>query len=457
MHREQEFVSSRGGAAARRSVLTLARLLLFLGLSLAAMPLTAAPFEKNFPKETAIAAFDEASVTHNRNLGDLYRTRGLPPPRLERVGVGGVARFLLPGRTPDPYPANSAILFYAMKDGQLTAWLIGSEGLKAAFRAPLDPAGLEQAIARLRLSLGVDGIARSRAPVLRDPAPVADSPHGEAREEIRTLSRLLLPPPIVDGLQGVEHLLIVSNGAIATVPHAVLNAGRGKMLIDRVSISVSAGLFDADQMIQPWRGRQEYAGSLIVGDPVVPLDELWRSVPRLPGAQQEAEALAQLVSAQPLLGAAARKDAVVPRMRNASLLYFAAHGVSDPRQPLTGGFLMLAGENTDRAYLRAREVQSMRLRASLAVLSACQSGLGMVHDGGVIGLSRSFQKAGVPRVVMSLWSVSDEATVALMGRFNRHALDKTPAAALRLAMLETRRDYPEPALWAPFVLFGTPR
>ena len=118
---------------------------------------------------------------------------------------------------------------------------------------------------------------------------------------------------------------------------------------------------------------------------------------------------------------------------------------------------MLAGPSPDEAFLTAGEVQQMRLQASLVVLSACQSGLGFAHDGGVIGLARAFQKAGVPRVVMSLWSVSDEATLYLMDRFQLTAMNNPPAEALRLAMLDARQKYPDPALWAPFTLFGTPR
>jgi CHAT domain-containing protein len=124
---------------------------------------------------------------------------------------------------------------------------------------------------------------------------------------------------------------------------------------------------------------------------------------------------------------------------------------------LKGGFLMLSGDTPGSGFLTAGEVQRMRLGASLAVLSACQSGLGMLHDGGVIGLSRSFQKAGVPRVVMSLWSVDDEATLAMMGRFQHHLMKDAPAVALRKAMLETRANFREPRYWAAFMLFGTPR
>ncbi|WP_430794823.1 CHAT domain-containing protein [Trichormus azollae] len=36
----------------------------------------------------------------------------------------------------------------------------------------------------------------------------------------------------------------------------------------------------------------------------------------------------------------------------------------------------------------------------LAVLSACQTGLGQIHDAGIIGLARAVQIAGVIRVLI---------------------------------------------------------
>jgi CHAT domain-containing protein len=270
------------------------------------------------------------------------------------------------------------------------------------------------------------------------------------------IDEILLPPDIRKALLGIRHLVIVANGVIATNPFAAFPLTGKELLIDRMSVTVSAGLFDLDQMIRPWTGRNEYVNPLVVGDPLVPVTPEWK-VPRLPGAANEAALLARRVSAEALLGEAATKSAVLDRMGSARMLYFAAHGVSDPRAPLSGGFLMLAGPTPDEAFLTAGEVQQMDLDANLVVLSACQSGLGFNHDGGVIGLARAFQKAGAPRVVMSLWSVSDEATLFLMDRFQLAAMTNVPAEALRLAMLDARKKYPDPALWAAFTLFGTPR
>ena len=73
-------------------------------------------------------------------------------------------------------------------------------------------------------------------------------------------------------------------------------------------------------------------------------------------------------------------------------------------------------------------------------------------------LPRAFIYAGTPSVVASLWDVSDQATAFLMDRFYAELLRSgNKAGALRTAQLETRRRYPHPALWAPFVLIGEPR
>jgi tetratricopeptide (TPR) repeat protein/CHAT domain-containing protein len=121
------------------------------------------------------------------------------------------------------------------------------------------------------------------------------------------------------------------------------------------------------------------------------------------------------------------------------------------RNPLVLSGLVLAGANRadpdgDRGILTAEAIAGLPLdHLELAVLSACETGLGEVAGGeGVFGLQRAFHLAGASNVVASLWQVEDTATAALMGLFYRKLWveKKPPLAALREAQLYLYR-HPE--------------
>jgi CHAT domain-containing protein len=109
----------------------------------------------------------------------------------------------------------------------------------------------------------------------------------------------------------------------------------------------------------------------------------------------------------------------------------------------------------DDGLLKAEEILDLSLDAELVVLSACNTGRGRMTGDGIVGLARAFITAGVPSVVVSLWSVADDSTAFLMTRFYEHlrgGFDK--AAALHNAMLDTSARYPHPRDWAAFTLVG---
>jgi CHAT domain-containing protein len=123
------------------------------------------------------------------------------------------------------------------------------------------------------------------------------------------------------------------------------------------------------------------------------------------------------------------------------------------RNPLVLSGLVLAGASrpqkareADDGILTAEAIASLPLHGlELAVLSACETGLGEAAGGeGVLGLQRAFHMAGARNVMASLWKVNDEATVALMALFY-HKLwreNKPPLEALREAQLTLYR-HPE--------------
>jgi CHAT domain-containing protein len=143
-----------------------------------------------------------------------------------------------------------------------------------------------------------------------------------------------------------------------------------------------------------------------------------------------------------------------------------------PENPLLLSGLAFAGANRGRAarpddddgILTAEEVASLNLTGvEWAVLSACGTGLGEIKAGeGVFGLRRAFQIAGARTVIMSLWSVDDQATREWMralyeGRFKK-GLDTAHAVrAASLTMLREQRARglsTLPFYWAAFVAAG---
>ncbi|MFD2234950.1 CHAT domain-containing tetratricopeptide repeat protein, partial [Phaeospirillum tilakii] len=109
--------------------------------------------------------------------------------------------------------------------------------------------------------------------------------------------------------------------------------------------------------------------------------------------------------------------------------------------------------------LTALEVLGLDLSGTrLAILSACETGLGEVHEGeGVYGLRRAFQEAGAQAVVSSLWQVSDAGTQTLMAALYKRLLaGQPPAEALRAAQLEMLRtpEWSAPYVWSAFMMVG---
>ncbi|MGZ7133077.1 MAG: CHAT domain-containing protein, partial [Halobacteriota archaeon] len=143
---------------------------------------------------------------------------------------------------------------------------------------------------------------------------------------------------------------------------------------------------------------------------------------------------------------------------------------SGMENPLLRSGLVLAGVNTyfaggspppmaEDGVLTAWDVSGLDLLATdLAVLSACETGLGDVQTGeGVFGLRRAFMLAGVKTLVMSLWAVDDKATKELMVDFYSRVLNgEGRADALRNAQLTIKAKHPEPYYWGAFICQGNP-
>ncbi len=204
--------------------------------------------------------------------------------------------------------------------------------------------------------------------------------------------------------------------------------------------------------------------------------------PALPGAATEATGVGaaagrKKVAVTRLAGDKATPAAVLAALPRARYAHLATHGFfADPsfrsalqlaekdyertrfgervgravNSPLLMTGLVLAGANNPtapgRGIVTGEQLIDLDLSGlDLAVLSACETGLGDVAGGeGAFGLQRAFHYAGTRNVVCSLWKVPDLATAAVMGEFYRNLWEEnlSPAESLRQAQLAVYRADP---------------
>ncbi|WP_431046973.1 CHAT domain-containing protein [Streptomyces sp. P1-3] len=180
---------------------------------------------------------------------------------------------------------------------------------------------------------------------------------------------------------------------------------------------------------------------------------------RLPGASREAALLAELFpSGRLLAGADATVEAVVQALEAHPWVHFSCHGVSELLSPSQSGLILYDGRLTvsDAAAQRPRSPE-------LAVLSACSTSQGGVTlPDEAVQLTSSFQLAGYPHVIGTLWTVSDKLATRLTEEFYASLAEDVargrpidPAAALHRPVRSLRDRYAQaPHLWAAHIHTG---
>lgn len=316
------------------------------------------------------------------------------------------------------------------------------------------------------------------------------------RAALDALSRMLLAPAAAD--LTAKRLLIVSDGALHYVPFAALPSPRNPsrpLIADYEIISIPSAstlallrrsprrspatktlAVFADPVFQRKDERVHSTlhpaapESIVEADVVRSAQESGLAsgtLPRLPFTRREANALLALVSPDRRKAAldfqASRKTALSRDLGNYRIVHFATHGLLNSLHPeLSGIVLSLVDQkgSEQRGFLAVADVLNMSLHADLVVLSGCRTALGREIKGeGIAGLTRAFMYAGAPRVVASLWKVSDAATADLMKKFYSGMLGPqklSAAAALRAAQLSLWKEkrWSDPYYWAAFGVQG---
>jgi CHAT domain-containing protein len=177
----------------------------------------------------------------------------------------------------------------------------------------------------------------------------------------------------------------------------------------------------------------------------------------LEGAQKEARALENLFPSKSFIGNKATKENFVNYKSEGNILHLAMHASVDEDDSEFSHFNFSRGE---KLYLE--ELYGLKIPSELAVLSACNTGIGKEEDAsGMASLQRAFNFAGTKATLASLWEVPDETTSKIMISFYENLKNgETKSVALQKAKLEyintTNNDkLSHPYYWAGFVLYGT--
>ncbi|ANV85931.1 hypothetical protein AWQ21_15505 (plasmid) [Picosynechococcus sp. PCC 7003] len=297
------------------------------------------------------------------------------------------------------------------------------------------------------------------------------SPNRIATKTDTSLQQLhqILIDPIADLLPSNpdDDVIFMPQDALFGIPFPALQDANGEYLIEKHTILTSPSI----QVLSQTAAQNKRLNSqpkpsnraLVVGNPF----PYPKNLNSLENAVTEAQNIGELLGVKPLLGKAATEAKVLEQMSQADILHFATHASFDDQNGIRSAIYLTAEPNApdDDLFetpgrITAEEIfnqfENNPLNARLAVLSACDTGQGEITGDGVIGLSRSLIAAGVPSVLVSLWSVDDASTSELMTEFYRqwqnNNVDK--ATALRNAMLQTKAEYPEPYYWSAFTLIG---
>ena len=189
--------------------------------------------------------------------------------------------------------------------------------------------------------------------------------------------------------------------------------------------------------------------------------QLASGLQRLPEAEKEVRTIANMLGGESLLGNEATEKEFKKRAGQAGIIHLATHAILNNENPMASRLVFSSPEDTlEDGLLHIYELYNMQLNASLVCLSACNTGLGKLYKGeGIISLARGFMYAGVPNVMMSLWSVPDRSTSQIMQTFYEEMeKGKAREEALRqakLRYLESADDNTaHPYFWGAFIYLG---
>ena len=186
------------------------------------------------------------------------------------------------------------------------------------------------------------------------------------------------------------------------------------------------------------------------------------NVAQLKGTAKEIQAIAQYFDGKFDCSPTATKDNFTKQAPDFGILHLAMHGQPSLDNPSEAHLIFsnLNNETNKDNLLHHYEITALETKAQLAVLSACETGVGKEIEGeGVMSLGRGFMYTGIPSVVMSLWKMNDQSTSELMPLFYQHLAEgmRKDQALHQAKLTYLDNALPEqahPFYWSGFVSLG---
>lgn len=142
-------------------------------------------------------------------------------------------------------------------------------------------------------------------------------------------------------------------------------------------------------------------------------------------------------------------------IHNYQIAHLATHATCNDTLPFQSRIHMEDGP------LYAYEIYNIPQNLNLAVLSACQTGDGVLKKGeGLMSLARAFISSGSKSVITSLWNVNDKKSTTIMSSFYTHLW---AGKSVNQSLGKAKRDYlnntssvvqAHPYYWATFIAIG---
>lgn len=279
-----------------------------------------------------------------------------------------------------------------------------------------------------------------------------------------TLYQQLLAPALTQMGEGIDHLIIIPDGPLASLPFRVL--------LPKVSDTTWT---PRDYRTLPYLNRTHHINRLASihswrfsqqkypawQEPMTVLGMAYGmadSIRKLPGSLTEVAFLQARLRGEFAIEREASPDWLRTRANAHEIVHLGMHAQAKDGYP----YLEFPGsmEAGSPVRLYPHQLRNFSFEAALAVLSACQSGQGILGgDEGIFHLARAFQQAGCQQVVMSLWSLEDRSTASIIPLFYEKMMEGfRPEKALQLSMNAYLEHVDvmatHPYYWAGFTFAG---